>query len=147
MDTVVVHAFSSKLARGCSQIYIVLDKNQVNKPHCKKQRRATLDLKDWGVHMRARNPKVGMMSCQHEKTWTFDHNLLVLGSWNCSENSFSNCEEACVVSKSPVFLAAEAEHFVKLWESASEIDWEDIEEKEEIALQDKPRDRSPPRRR
>ena len=150
MDTVVSGAFASKLARGASEVYIVLDKNQVKSPSCKRQWRAMLDLKAWGVHFRARNPKGNMLSCQHEKTWLFDHNLLVVGSWNCSENSTNNCEEACIVSKSPDLIAEHGEHFAMLWSTAAEIDWDEVGRKEEnaqAAQLDKQRGRSSSRRR
>ena len=148
MDIVVAPAFASRMVMGGTEVYIILDKSNVNKPSCTRQRRAMLDLREWGVHMRARRPKSGMMSYQHEKTWLFDQNLLIVGSWNCSENSTENCEEACVASKSPVLIASHNEHFDKLWRTAQEIDWEDVERKEEAALEEKlakQRNRSPSR--
>jgi len=147
MDDIVVPTFSSKMALAATEIYIVLDKNQVNNPSCKLQRKAMLDLHAWGVHMRARSPKGNLMSYNHEKTWLFDQNLLIVGSWNCSENSTNNCEEVCTASKSPVLIASQADHFDMLWETAKEIDWDEIERKEEIAREalTASRNRSPSR--
>ena len=150
MDTVVVPSFAAKMALGNTKVYIVLDKNNVNTPSCTRQRRAMLDLREWGVHMRARRPKSGMTSYQHEKTWLFDQNLLIVGSWNCSENSTEHCEEACMASKSPVLIASHTEHFDMLWRTAQEIDWDEVERKEEAALEErlaKQRNRSPSRSR
>ena len=150
MDTVIVPSFAAKLALGGTKVYIVLDKNNVISPSCARQRRAMLDLREWGVHMRARRPKTGMTSYQHEKTWLFDQNLLIVGSWNCSENSTENCEEACMASQSPVLIASHSEHFDKLWGTAQEIDWDEVERKEEAALEEKlakQRNRAPSRSR
>ena len=150
IDTVIVPSFAAKLAGGDTEVYIVLDLNQVNNPGCTRQRKAMLDLRTWGVHMRSRRPKSGMTSYQHEKTWLFDSNLLIVGSWNCSENSTENCEEACIASRSQVLIASHAEHYDMLWETALEIDWEDLERKEDVALEGKlakQRNRSPSRSR
>jgi len=150
IDTVIVPSFAAKLAEGNTEVYIVLDLNQVNNPGCSRQRKAMIDLRAWGVHIRSRRPKAGMTSYQHEKTWLFDRNLLIVGNRNCSENSTANCEEACVASRSQVLIASHTEHYDMLWETAQEIDWEDLERKEEAALEGKlakQRNRSPSRSR
>jgi phosphatidylserine/phosphatidylglycerophosphate/cardiolipin synthase-like enzyme len=92
-------------------------------------------LKLWGVKIRVRTPAKGIMSAQHEKVWLFDHNLLFLGSANATENSLNNCEETNVAITDHKCIEQWAEHFLKLWNTAQDPDWTDIESKEELALE------------
>jgi phosphatidylserine/phosphatidylglycerophosphate/cardiolipin synthase-like enzyme len=78
---------------------------------------------------------------------------MIIGSANCTYNSFTNCEEADVATQSPVLLASHIDHFAMLWESSIEVDWDELEKQEDaallkkrLALDDK-RARSPSRNR
>ena len=153
IDTVIVEALSKRLAGDPTEVYLVLDANQSKNPSCGRQRRAMMELKAWGVHMNVRCPGKGITSAQHEKTWIFDRHLMIIGSANCTYNSFTNCEEADVATQSPVLLASHIDHFAMLWESSIEVDWDELEKQEDaallkkrLALDDK-RARSPSRNR
>ena len=135
IDTALVQSIADRIGREKTEVYIVLDKNQAKNPSCSKQRRAMMLLKLWGVKIRVRTPAKGIMSAQHEKVWLFDHNLLFLGSANATENSLTNCEETNVAITDHECIEQWAEHFLRLWNTAQDPDWTDIEYKEELALE------------
>ena len=136
IDKVIVEPLSSKLRRGEAEVYLLLDAGQCSNPSCTSQRRAMIDLKDWGAHIRIRRPGPGMTSAQHEKTWLFDRQLLFVGSANATGNSFHRCEEAVVVTKSATLIGQQEEHFDMLWSTSKEVDWDALEAKD-LEAQDK----------
>ena len=139
-DNVVVGPLTARLRRGDYAVFGVLDEGQVKNPSCTTQRAALLALRDWNtatnpVRFRMRRPRPGMTSAQHEKSWLFDEELLVVGSANATENSFTKCEEACIFTRNPDLIEIQADHFQKIWLDATEVDWNEIRRLEDENLE------------
>jgi len=139
-DMAIVEPLTARLRKGDYALFGVLDEGQVNNPSCTTQRAAMLALREWNtasnpVQFRMRRPASGMTSAQHEKSWLFDEELLVIGSANATENSFTKCEEACIFTMNPDLIAIQADHFQKIWLDATEVDWKQVKRLEDENLE------------
>ena len=52
---------------------------------------------------------------QHEKTWVFDYDVVLIGSLNLTRNSAQECNECSTLLRSPEHNAKMARHFEELW--------------------------------
>ena len=109
------------------QVRVLVDQGQMRSPSCTQQASALLAMTEWGAKLRSRKPGTSFNSAQHEKSWLFDRQMVVVGSMNLTTNSVLNCEESVCATREMGAVDAYAAHYSAIWEEAEEVTREDLE--------------------
>ena len=102
-------------------IRFILDHNQMQRPSCATHHMRVRDLLEWGAVIRTWKPGAPTFSSQHSKTWLFDESLYIVGSANCTVNSFANNHEQAVLFREATSVARAKELFENNWALATPL--------------------------
>jgi len=102
-------------------VRFILDHNQMQGPSSVTQHMRVRDLLEWGAVIRTWKPGAASFSSQHSKAWLFDEALYIVGSANCTVNSFSNNHEQAVLFRDATSVAEAKELFEKNWALATPL--------------------------
>ena len=102
-------------------VRFILDHNQMQGPSSVNQHLRVRDLIEWGAAIRTWKPGAASFSSQHSKAWLFDSAVYIVGSANCTVNSFSNNLEQAVLFRDATSVAEARELFEKNWALATPL--------------------------